>query len=416
MTPAPEEMMGKETGGALLQGAAGMIHSCDRCGSCLTVCPLFGVKEIEAAGARGKNSIVRALAEGGLKPTRAALKAVDFCLLCRACVEICPANVPTDEAMVDVRQHLSDLFGGPKLEYRIVGGILKRPGLVSAAAKSLALLRRVGLNRLVPHGMAPEEFTRCHFLGSFAGPAALGRKAPPSGKTLAKATPVSYFHGCGMEMMFPEAAAQSREIIGATAPLIEKRNVCCGLPHLAHGKRQDFLSLALKNIEIFDDAEVVVTDCASCGATLKNYGSFFADAPALQKKAEEFSKKVMDLTEYLVQTDYKPRQRTNAVLTYHDPCHLARGQGITNQPRELLRKAGNFIEMNGAGICCGGAGSFHIDYPETAAKILANKQRNIEETGASLVVTDCPGCLIQLAKAAEASDGRFKAVHISQVL
>lgn len=416
MKLAPAEMTGKEADGALFRRAASMVHSCDRCGSCLTVCPLFGVAEVEVTGARGKNSIVRALAEGGVQPTRAALKAVDFCLLCRACVEICPANVPTDETMIDVRQHLNDLLGGPKLEYRIVGGILKRPGLVSAAAKALSLLRRTGLGRLAPHGMAPEEFTRSRFLSSFAGPAALGGKVPSSGKTPAKNSPVSYFHGCGMEMMFPEAAAQSREIISTTAPLSERKNVCCGLPHLAHGKRQDFLLLARKNMEIFADDEIVITDCASCGATLKNYGSFFSDTPALKKKAEEFSKKVMDLTEYLAQTAYQPRQKTNAVLTYHDPCHLARGQGIADQPRELLRKAGNFIEMNGASICCGGAGSFHIDYPETAAKILLNKQKNIEETGASLVVTACPGCLIQLAKAAEASGGRFKAVHISQVL
>ena len=118
----------------LLQNAAKMVHNCDRCGACLTVCPLFDVKGIEATSARGKNSIVRALVEGGLKPTRAVLKAVDFCLLCRACVEVCPANVPTDEAMVDVRQHLSDLFGGATLEYKLVGGILKRPGVVKAAA------------------------------------------------------------------------------------------------------------------------------------------------------------------------------------------------------------------------------------------------------------------------------------------
>ena len=406
----------KGTNGTLLEEAARRIHSCDRCGSCLTVCPLFGVKEIEATGARGKNSIVLALARGGLKPTRAVQKAVDFCLLCRACAEVCPANVPTDEAMVDVRQHLSDLFGGPDAEYKIVGGILKRQGIVSAAAKFLALLRRTGLSRLIPYGMAPEEYTRAHFLSSFAGPAAIGRKAPPSDKTVAKNTPVSCFHGCGMEMMFPEAAAQSRNIVKTTAPIVEKKNVCCGLPHLAHGQRRDFLALARKNIEIFDDAAVLVTDCASCGATLKNYGSFFADDPAMKEKAENFSKKVMDLTEYLVKVGYKPRQRTNAVLTYHDPCHLARGQGITKQPRELLRKAGNFIEMNGANVCCGGAGSFHIDHPDTAARILANKQKNIEETGASLVVTDCPGCLIQLSKAAEASGGRFKAVHISQVL
>lgn len=400
----------------LLRNAAKMVHNCDRCGACLTVCPLFEVKGIEATAARGKNSIVRALAEGGLKPTKEVLKAVDFCLLCRACVEVCPANVPTDEAMVDVRQHLSDLFGGATLEYKIVGGILKRPGVVKAAASTLLLLRKSGLNNLVPYGMAPDEYTRARFLNSFAGPAAIGRKAPLSDKIIAANTKISYFHGCGMDMMFPEAASQSRKIIGTTAPLSEKKNVCCGLPHLAHGRREDFLSLAKKNIAVFEEADIVVTDCASCGATLKNYRFFFGDDSVMSSRAEAFSKKVMDLTEYLVKAGYKPRQRTNAVFTYHDPCHLVRGQGITKQPRDLLKEAGNFVEMKGANVCCGGAGSFHVDYPEEAGEILEKKQKNIEESGASLVVTDCPGCLIQLSKAARASGGKFKAVHISQVI
>ena len=400
----------------LLQIAEKMVSHCDRCGACLPVCPLFDVRGIEASSARGKNSIMRGLAEGELKPTRAVLRAVDFCLLCRACVEVCPANVPTDEAMVDVRQHLSDLFGGATLEYKIVGGILKRPGVVKAAASALSFLRKTGLNDLVPYGMAPDEYTRARFLASFAGPAAVGRKAPLSDKTISADTKVFYFHGCGMDMMFPKAASRSREIIRTTAPVGEKRNVCCGLPHLAHGLREDFLELAGKNIAVFEEADIVVTDCASCGATLKNYRFFFGDDPVMSKRAEAFSKKVMDLTEYLVKAGYKPQQRTNTVFTYHDPCHLARGQGITKQPRDLLKEAGNFVEMKGANVCCGGAGSFHVDYPEEAGEILEKKQKNIEESGASLVVTDCPGCLIQLSKAARASGGKFRAVHISQVI
>ena len=103
-------------------------------------------------------------------------------------------------------------------------------------------------------------------------------------------------------------------------------------------------------------------------------------------------------------------------FTYHDPCHLVRGQGIRKEPRDLLRATGRFVEMEEADTCCGGAGSFHIDYPDIAAKILAKKRANIERTGAAVVVTGCPGCLIQLSKAAKASGGKFKAMHISQVI
>jgi glycolate oxidase iron-sulfur subunit len=408
--------MDKKMDHDLLREAGRMVGRCDRCGTCLPVCPLFGVKGIEATSARGKNAVTRALADGGLEPTREALDIVNFCLLCRACVDTCPAKVPTDEAMVDVRQHLIDLTGGASTKYKLVGGILKRPGVVKAASAALSILRRSGLNGLFPYGMAPEAYTRSHFLTAFAGPAALGQQAPPSTVSVSDRSKVAYFRGCGMEMMFPEAAAQTRAILENTARLSEPGNVCCGLPHLAHGLRGDFLDLARRNIRIFEEADVVVSDCASCGATLKHLVSFFADDPAWKDRATAFSAKVMDLTEYLAKVGYTPRQKTAAVFTYHDPCHLVRGQGIAKPPRELLKAAGGFVEMKGSDICCGGAGSFHIDYPDAAAQILDRKRRNIEETGASVVVTGCPGCLIQLAKAAKASGGKFKAMHISQVI
>jgi glycolate oxidase iron-sulfur subunit len=287
---------------------------------------------------------------------------------------------------------------------------------VKAAAAALSILRRSGLSGLFPHGMAPEEYTRSHFLTAFAGPAALGRPAPPSSVIVSGRTRVGYFRGCGMEMMFPEAASQTCNILRTIAPLELKRNFCCGLPHLAHGLRGEFLELARKNIRLFEDADAVVSDCASCGATLKHLGSFFADDQAWRDRAAAFSAKVMDLTEYLSKAGYEPRQRTDAVFTYHDPCHLVRGQGIAKPPRELLKAAGKFVEMKDAGVCCGGAGSFHIDYPDAASQILEKKRVHIEETGAAIAVTGCPGCLIQLAKAARASGGRFGVMHISQVI
>jgi glycolate oxidase iron-sulfur subunit len=219
-----------------------------------------------------------------------------------------------------------------------------------------------------------------------------------------------------MRMMFPEAAAETLNILKTKTKLIMKDNVCCGLPHLAHGLRDEFLELAKKNIRIYEDADIVVCACASCGGTLKRLASYFAGDREWEEKAAVFSRKVMDLTEYLAKAGYTPRQKLETTFTYHDPCHLGRGQGIKKQPRDLLRAAGKFVEMQEADKCCGGAGSFHMDYPDIASEILDKKRANIEKTGAAIVVTGCPGCLIQLAKAAKASGGKFKAMHISQVI
>lgn len=407
--------MEKKADSGLLQNAKQIVSQCDRCGACLTVCPLFGARDIEASSARGKNVVVRALAEGGIDPAPDVAKAVDFCLLCRACVDNCPSKVRTDEAMIDVRQYLADRAGGTDIKYRAAGAFLKSRGLVKVASGALSVLRKLGLNSVFPHGMAPDEYTRSHFLAAFSGPAALGQQAPVSGVAVTAATRVAYFHGCGMRMMFPAAARQSLEILRTTARIMQKNNVCCGLPHLAHGLRDDFLTLAKKNIRLYEDADLIVSDCASCGGTLKHTASFLADDREWKDRAAAFSGKVMDLTEYLVKAGYAPRRKVDALLTYHDPCHLGRGQGIRRQPRDLLGATGKFVEMDEADTCCAGGGSFHMDYPAIAESVLAKKRANIEKTGAAIVVTGCPGCLIQMTKAAKAS-GKFQAMHISQVI
>ena len=400
----------------LLKEAKDLVAGCDRCGTCLTVCPLFKVRDVERSSARGKNAIARGLAEGGLEPAAGVREAVEFCLLCRACADSCPNKVATDEAMVRVRQFLTDRAGGPTVKYRLVGAVLRSRALVGLGALSLAALRRLGLLRFLPSALLPKEFPRKAFLAAFAGPAALGGKAPEPPAQLGTHARVAYFQGCGMKLMFPDAAEATLKLLGGLGEVTSPDNPCCGLPHLAHGMGATFLELARENIALFEDADLVVTDCASCGGALKHLASHFREDPLWRDRASAFSAKVLDLTEYLVRMGYRSPERRDRTYTFHDPCHLVRGQGIRRQPRQLLEAAGTFVDMRESDACCGGAGTFHMDHPEAAAQVLARKTSNIEATGADVVVTACPGCLIQLTRAAEASGGRFKAMHISQVI
>lgn len=408
----------KKTEQDLLKKVADIVTQCDRCGSCLTVCPLFGTRDIESSSARGKNNLARGLLAGVVAGTKELLAATNFCLLCRACVANCPNKVATDEAMIHLRQHLSETVGGAHcLKYKAVGTLMKHRPLVKLSAGAIGLVRKAGLNRLIPFGMAPKRFTREQYLQAFAaGPAVLGRPAAAADITVSPQTKVAYFKGCGMQMMFPEAVAETITILKTITKPQWVDNVCCGLPHLAHGLRTDFLKLAKENIRLFESAEIVITDCASCSDMLKHTARYLAEEPEWQQRAADFSGKIMGLTEYLAKVGYQPRQRTAVTLTFHEPCHLGRGQGIRKQPRELLAAAANYVEMAGADTCCGGAGTFHTDYPGIADALLAKKQKNIENAGAELVVTECPTCLVQLKKAAQRSDGKFQALHISQVL
>jgi len=208
------------------------------------------------------------------------------------------------------------------------------------------------------------------------------------------------------ETFFPTVATHTKTLLKATtAHLLTPDHGCCGLPHLAHGLRGEFLALAHKNMEIFAKADIIVTDCASCGSMLKHLGTFMPG-----EDAAPFSAKVMDITEYLVACGYTPKRREGVTFTFHDPCHLVRGQGIKAAPRTLLSGVGELREMAAADACCGGAGSFHLDYPQAASRILERKKRAIDATGADMVVTACPGCMMQLSKLS------VPVVHISQVL
>ncbi|MCX7982914.1 MAG: (Fe-S)-binding protein [Syntrophales bacterium] len=385
----------------LLDRAYGIVSSCDRCGTCLTVCPLFASDGVERTSARGKNVIVRAIAKGILKSEEEALKALEYCLLCRACVEVCPSQVQTDEAVIYARQYLTEKTGGTRIKYRLIGQWLGNRLSVKTTATLFSLLRRLRMNKLFPPGWLPDEY-----LAIVAGPAILGNKSDISDLSPRRMEKVAYFEGCGMKLFFPSVAHQTKRILASTSEKLKTpNNFCCGLPLLAHGMMADFIRLSEKNLAIFSDVDAVITDCASCGSTLKHLGRFLPT-----KEAEAFAQRVMDVSEYLVKVGYIPQSKDMGPLTFHDPCHLSRGQGIKWEPRKLLSAVGDYRDMEGSNICCGGAGSFHLDYPDTAQRLLEKKKLNIEATGAKMVVTSCPGCLIQLSKLS------IPVCHICQVI
>jgi len=387
-----------------------LVYQCDRCGACLAACPLYAVAGRESSVARGKIAVARAILENALPVDAAAKRVMDFCLLCQACSAACPNKVPTDEIMALVRQKIANETG-VSFSHRLIGKFLENNMMISVAAAAIAISKKIGADRLFstsfPLGC------REIYQGTVCGP--LGQKSDIiANHQVVVGKKVAYFKGCAMKLFFPEVSGSSTRILSRISEVKIPDNVCCGMPHAAHGMEKIAGRLAKRNILAFADADVIVTDCASCGSALKGYGKHFATDLEWAETARLFSKKIMGFSEYLASAGYVPPRREGLTVTYHDPCHLVRGQGIRKEPRMLLRQAGDYRELSKADMCCGGAGTFHLHFPEVSNQILEEKHNNIKNTGAAIVATECPGCLIQLTKGLKGKN--YEVRHISQIL
>jgi glycolate oxidase iron-sulfur subunit len=159
---------------------------------------------------------------------------------------------------------------------------------------------------------------------------------------------------------------------------------------------------------------VVVTDCATCGSTLKEYGHYLKDDPEWAERAKAFSVKVRDISEFLAEIPLeKPKGRVEAKVTYHDPCHLRRAQKVWEQPRNLLKMIDGieFIEMPEADTCCGSAGSQLITHYETSTHVLDRKMNNLESSQAQIIASGCPGCQMQLNTGLQRRGLNVRVVH-----
>jgi glycolate oxidase iron-sulfur subunit len=197
--------------------------------------------------------------------------------------------------------------------------------------------------------------------------------------------------------------------------------VCCGAPHAEEGEMEDVRALARKNIEVFEryDLDYIVADCAACGAQTKEYAHLLADDPAYAARARAFSAKLRDISEFLAGIPLRrPLGEVRRRVAYHHPCHLAHAQGVREAPRALLRRVPGLklVELNEADWCCGSAGIYNLSHVERADKILERKLDNVQASGAQVLVTGNPGCLMQLMAGARERGLSVEVLHPLEIL
>ena len=210
------------------------------------------------------------------------------------------------------------------------------------------------------------------------------------------------------DFVFPELG---KKIIGfltrnGVAVVVPRGQGCCGAPvFLGAGDFATGRRMADTNVRAFQDLDYIITDCATCASAMKDYVKFLADTGARKRDYAQFAAKIKDITEFLVDILKLPdsaygvaAEYRGKTVTWHEPCHLGRYLGVKEQPRKILKSAAGikYVEMPNADRCCGMAGTFSINYYELSRKIADKKTADIAATGADVVVTDCPGCQVQL--------------------
>jgi len=224
-----------------------------------------------------------------------------------------------------------------------------------------------------------------------------------------------------MDIMAPLAAEASIGLmLGIAKSVSVLDNCCCGLPAATYGDREAAQKLGEKNLALFGDAfDVIVTDCSSCAAYLKKYPELFPEGDPRHEHAKAVASRVRDLVELLAEAEPAPPERDGTlIVTWHDPCHASRGQGIVEEPRKLLKALPGveYRELHEADWCCGGAGSYALSHYELSRQVLDRKIDNVEKTGADVLATSCPACIIQLAYGVRLRGLAVRVCHISELL
>ncbi len=407
-----------------------VVQQCMHCGLCLPTCPTYDATKVERNSPRGRISLMRAIADGRLEPTRAFADEMYFCLGCLACVTACPAGVNYAELFEHARAEAeqSGVLSSPKRSFirgftvrwlfmdlrrlRLLGRLLR----LWQSLGLQTLVRRSGVLKLLPKRLRELEAMTPPMQFKFSA-----QLIPPVTPAVGeKKYRVAMLIGCAQDLIFSDVNRDTVEVLARNGceVITPPDQHCCGSLHAHNGEWELAQQLARRNLDQFppDQFDAIVTNAGGCGSHLKHYAKLLADDLAYCPRAELWDKKVQDIHEWLVQIGLQPPTANGAsplTVTYHESCHLCHGQKITAEPRQLLGVIPNLrlVELPESSWCCGSAGIYNLTQPEMADQLLERKLKHIKSTQAEVVATGNPGCLLQLSNGARRTGLPLRVVH-----
>ncbi len=316
------------------------INKCSNCGKCQEICPIFKLTGNDCAVSKGKFVMLKGVLKGDLKLSKTINKYLDICLKCGKCRDFCPSGI-----------NACEIFNYAKSEY-------VKNNLYGKFTRFLQ--SKNVFNNLLNLG---KVFNR--------------------EKTFNKGTTkLLYFKGC-VNSLFPSCENATKKILkNFDVELVEKDFDCCGLPFLSSGNMERYESARQHNLELLKgDYHYIITDCASCESTLLDYDTDLNIVNVCHFLAIQGKKFVFD----------KPVK-----VTFHKPCHLRSDAFL----RPLLAKCEGveYVEAKDYDECCGFAGEFALRNPKLSSKMIDNKVKNLLDTGADVILTTCPSCVLGIKK------------------
>ncbi len=393
-----------------------VLQQCMHCGLCLPTCPTYDETKLERHSPRGRIALMRAIADGELETTRVFGEELYYCLGCLACTSACPAGVDYAHMFEIARAQIerSQVLRSPKRDFvrwYTIRLLFMHPRLLRLAGRLLwvyqasglqTLFRRAGLTRLLPgrlRVLEPATPAICRHFSDGLIAAVETPRDPPRHR-------VAVLTGCVQDLAFSDINRATVDVLRENRCEVHtpRTQPCCGSLHAHNGDLAAARTLARRYLDLIDPFafDAIITNAGGCGSHLRHYDRLLADDAVYAPRAREWSRKLRDIHEWLVETGYRPPARrpgaAGAVVTYVESCHLNHGQRVSVQPRTILRSLPGLElrECAEASWCCGSAGIYNITHPDTAAWLQRRKVARIRDTGAGIVATANPGCHLQL--------------------
>jgi glycolate oxidase iron-sulfur subunit len=404
-----------------------LLGDCVHCGFCLASCPTYSLWGEEMDSPRGRIDLMLQGVSG--EPlTTSMVTHFDQCLGCMACVPACPSGVQYDKLIEATRSQVERRYKRPfrdRALRSLIFAIFPYPRRVRIVTLPLRLIQRLGLDRALRRSnlyqRLPLSVRAMEAIAPPIGPEQeVAEFVPAAGPRRAV---VGMLTGCVQSVFFSGVNAATARVLAAEGcdVVVPRTQACCGALSAHNGREAEAMRFARALIDVFEQCKVdtVIVNSAGCGSTMKEYAHLLRDDPMYAAKARDFSARTRDVAEFLDELGpFAPRHALPIAIAYHDACHLSNAQGVRTQPRRLLSGIPELTvrEIADGNLCCGSAGIYNLLQPVAAAELGDRKASNVAATGASLLVTANPGCLMQVSAALARKGVSIATAHTIEVL